>query len=334
MDEVDRLLVSALQIHPRIAWSRLESIISVEATTLSRRWARLVDAGLAWTSCRLTNSNEARGPIPASVLAFVEIDCEAGRREQVIDVLSRNRFVMSLDCTTGSRELFAGIVMENVGRIDEYLSSEISPVPGVRATRMHVVRRLYKDGTDWRMDALRPRQVHAVEAARGRVHDAPEQPGKLHMEIVRAMGGDVRRSCSDLAAEVGRSVSTVNRAMNQIVHADWARLRVDIAHAHFGYGATAMILYSVPQTQIDQMGAALRRLPEVRLCCALVGRANLGVLLWMRSIEDLHDIEVAASHSFPDATAIDRWMVPRVAKRLGHLIGPDGRRVRYLAEQP
>ena len=48
MDDVDFALVNALQLSPRAGWAQLEAVLGVDASTLSRRWARLIESGLVW----------------------------------------------------------------------------------------------------------------------------------------------------------------------------------------------------------------------------------------------------------------------------------------------
>ena len=51
VDETDLSLVHALQINPRVTWTRLARILEVDASTLTRRWTRLTREGLAWFTC-------------------------------------------------------------------------------------------------------------------------------------------------------------------------------------------------------------------------------------------------------------------------------------------
>jgi hypothetical protein len=51
LDELDLLLVTALQSTPRADWQRLGQLLGTSASTAARRWARLTQAGLAWQSC-------------------------------------------------------------------------------------------------------------------------------------------------------------------------------------------------------------------------------------------------------------------------------------------
>ncbi|GAA3353999.1 hypothetical protein GCM10017744_009850 [Streptomyces antimycoticus] len=50
LDELDRGLVHALQIHPRAPWTLVGDVLAVNPVTAARRWRRLQEAGLAWVT--------------------------------------------------------------------------------------------------------------------------------------------------------------------------------------------------------------------------------------------------------------------------------------------
>jgi len=51
LDELDLLLVTALQATPRADWQHLGRLLGVSASTATRRWARLTQAGVGRLSC-------------------------------------------------------------------------------------------------------------------------------------------------------------------------------------------------------------------------------------------------------------------------------------------
>ena len=77
LSEEDLALINALQIAPRLSWSDASEVLGVHATTLAARWERLRAAGASWTTAHLI------GDPKQMCLAFVAVDCEMNRREQV-----------------------------------------------------------------------------------------------------------------------------------------------------------------------------------------------------------------------------------------------------------
>ncbi|TDO54821.1 DNA-binding Lrp family transcriptional regulator [Kribbella sp. VKM Ac-2527] len=323
MDEVDFALINALQVSPRASWSQLEAILGVDATTLSRRWARLVESGLAWSSCFAVTPPEQVQP-PAGVVALVEVSCVAGDRENVIERIAPNPSVLTIECTSGSRELILTLSFNSVTDIDTYVATELAAVPGVLGTRTHYTRTFFKEGTSWRPGVLTPRQVRALHALPATGIDAPAAPTRLHDQVIAGLAGDIRRSATSIADEIGKSVATVTRAIGQILHAPWARTRIDFAHNLVGYNASVMVWFSVPHHQLETVGAGLAVLPETRMCCSVINSANLAVVLWLRNLREFDAIEAKIARAFPSAQIADRWMLPRFAKRIGHILTPTG----------
>lgn len=103
LDGADLRLLHALQEEPRAAWSAIAPIVRVDASGLSRRWQKMKESGIAWVT------GLAETTVPGSV-ALVDIDCEAGAMEEVARSLERDSEIVTLDCTTGSRDLLATVL--------------------------------------------------------------------------------------------------------------------------------------------------------------------------------------------------------------------------------
>jgi DNA-binding Lrp family transcriptional regulator len=323
VDDVDFALVNALQVSPRASWSQLEAILGVDATTLSRRWTRMVESGLAWSSCFAVTPSERAQP-STGVLALAEVSCVAGERENVIEKVALNPSVLTIECTSGSRELILTLSFRSVSEVDAYVAAELAGVRGVLATRTHFTRTFFKEGTSWRLGVLTQRQVRALHALPATGIDAPATPTRLHELVMTGLAGDIRRSATSIADEIGKSVATVTRAIGQIMHAPWARTRIDFAHNVVGYNASVMVWFSVPHHQLGTVGAGLALMPETRMCCSVINSANLAVVLWLHNLREFDAIEANIARAFPTAQIEDRWMLPRFAKRIGHILTPAG----------
>jgi DNA-binding Lrp family transcriptional regulator len=343
MDEVDFALVNALQLSPRASWSQLEAVLGIDASTLSRRWTRLVESGLVWSSCFAVSPDDpdrrdgrfdaAAHPL-TGVLALVEVDCVAGRRESVIGNIARTPSVLTIECTSGGPDLILTLSCPSVAEVDAYVATELAADPGVLSTRTHFTRTFFKEGTSWRPGVLSQRQVKALHALPATGIDAPAVPTRLHELVINGLAGDIRCSATSIADEIGKSVATVTRAIGQILHAPWARTRIDFAHNLVGYNASVMVWFSVPHHQLETVGAGLALMPETRMCCSVVNRANLVVVLWLRDLRELDAIETKIARAFPTTRTEDRWLLPRFPKRLAHTLTPTGHHATFITPTP
>ncbi len=325
-DETDLLLVNALQISPRAPWSRLHDVVGLDPATLSQRWQRLSEQGLAWTTCYpdLQRWNIA--------FAYVEIDCAPQTRESIMNELADDRYTLSIEFTTGRRDIFLTVAMADIDAIDRYVGDRIAIVPGVTSTRTHHVRRFFTEGADWRLRALSPSVQQRLAARESHPRDDGPLPRftSLEQSIITALGFDARRTASSIADELGVSVSAVTRGIFRLLSTRRAALRCDIAHNLSPWNVIAVLWVSAPHNQLEAIAKAMMRLPQVRQCSSIAGEANLMVQSWMRSLGELDTIEQALALNFPGARVLDRWIVSRIPKRLGHVLDRDGLRQRFI----
>jgi DNA-binding Lrp family transcriptional regulator len=327
MDDLDFQLVNALQISPRISWAQLGGVLHVDPSTLSRRWRRLVDEGVVWTSCSFRP--QLSRLTPSQMMAIVEVGCTPGHREAVIQRLTEESPVASIHCTTGPRDLYLTVGARTLQEIDRYVDEQVARVPGISSIQTHLIRTLFQEGSSWRVPALTSSQMRAVGATLP-LRQPPKAPTEDHLQIIRALEDDVRRPVSELHETLGKSLSSVSRGIEGLLNADWVRWRVDFSFTEKGWTCGAMLWMSVNQSQIQKVSAAMRVLPQVRMCASVTGEANLVVSTWLRAIEDLDEIENRLASFFEDVQIRDRWIIPRIAKIQGHVLDKSGRHSRYV----
>jgi DNA-binding Lrp family transcriptional regulator len=326
-DQLDFQLINAIQLSPRISWAQLSGILHVDASTLSRRWQRLLDEKVVWTSCHYIEPHAVRAPdelVAPRRTAFVEVICQPGRREDVIREVSRRRQISGVHCTSGSRDLYLTLMARDLLSIDRLVDELNSSVPGIAGTRTHHVRTFFQEGSSYRAPGLTPGQSRAV-AETVPTNARRANPTQSYLELIDALTGDVRRPVSTVQQSLGRSLAAVSRGIDTLLTADWVRWRIDFAYNLMGWESSAMIWMSVNQSEMEKVAAALKLFPQLRLCASVTGETNLVASFWLRTLDELDDIEGKLTRVFADIRIVDRWVVPRVAKRAGHIFDIDGR---------
>ncbi|WP_461031747.1 Lrp/AsnC family transcriptional regulator [Streptomyces mayteni] len=323
-DAMDFAIINALQINPRVSWARLGQILTIAPSTLSRRWSRVTRERRVWSSCFHAVNEQLRD----LATAVVEIGCLPGRRESVIELLSGHPPVVSVHCTSGGRDLVLTVSLPTRIAVDRYVDEVIARVPGVRQLETSYFRRVFKPGSDWRPHALTAAQARAVAETLPTATSDP-RPNAFLLELVALIGDEVRRPISELRPRVGRSLSAVSRGVDALLVASWVNWRIDFSHELGGW-EELMLWFDVPQSELDDVAAALRRFPQLRWCSSMTGASNLIATVCVRDLVELDEIEGALAERFPRARVTDRCVVPRIAKRMGHVIGYDGRLERYV----
>lgn len=330
IDDDDRRLLHALQLSPRAPWTQLSPILGLDPTTLARRWQRLTHEGLAWTSCYAVSQREWI-LMPSVSCCLIEVDCHAGRREQVIEAIGDHEGVLSVECTSGSRDLLLTVVLATHLHVDRYIEQVLARTPGVRATRSHFTRQVVRDGSQWQLDALGAVEKRKIQALTTPYADTPAAPTPAHEKVLDLLSRDLRMPAVAIARSLDRSLSSTSRLIHHVLGAGWARTRVEFAHDRLGWELSTVLWFVVPHEQVTNFLDRASTLPHVRMCCTVLGRMNIAITLWLRNYAELDAAERELLRDLPEVEVADRWLITRTAKRLGHLLDADGRHVR-LAE--
>lgn len=322
LDELDRGVVHALQIHPRAPWTLVGEVLGVNPVTAARRWQRLEEAGLAWVTAypRLSDPRIV-------VTGIVEVDTEPGAAEDVARAFAKDPSVPNIKLTAGGRDLVAAVQARSLDELARLTTSLFQGTPGVRATRTHVSTGVPTEGSRWRLRSLDETQAARIEAAVPPLsRPAPLADARwedLDARLLELLSVDGRMSLRDLAAATGTSLTTLRRRVQSLLAARLS-LRCDLARPLSGWPLSAVYFASVPGRHVEQTTRVLAGVREVRSCAITAGPYNLVVDVWLRDLRDVHAFEAHLSRKIPHLTVADRSVVLRTVKHMGRLLDHDG----------
>lgn len=326
VDELDLVLINALQLRPRATWTELAPILRVDAVTLARRWRRLVRAGAAWVTCyphpgRLAESDGG--------LALVEVDVERGALADITAHLADDPYAVSVERITGDHDLLVSLMSARVGDLLTYVQQRFTTIPGVLSTRTNLVTRVYAEAGGWRLRSLDADQRAAL-ANPPRPRPANVCFAPADHELVVALGEDGRASHTDLAVRTATSTTTVARRLHRLMTADLVRLRCEVAQPVSGRPIRASHWLRVPPSALDATARQIAAYPEVRLCAGVAGHANLFVGTWLRQVADVPRLEVELLGRFPEIVVVGRAVTLGTAKQMGRVLDDRGLAVRHV----
>ncbi|MFI6942461.1 Lrp/AsnC family transcriptional regulator [Streptomyces sp. NPDC050418] len=322
--EQDLALVDALQSAPRAPWAGIGRALGMDATTAARRWERLRASGLAW----VTAYDSAR----TAAVAFVEVGSRPGAHEEVRERVCALPWVFSVDETTGDHDLFLSVAASGPSQLGGAVQRVIGGIPGVRSLRMHLGITLYGEGGDWRIRALEParRAELGASALPSRTAYATRDNPRTSTEdqaLLTALGADGRLGYTALGAAAGVSEHVARRRVQKMLREGDVTLRCDFAHPLAGLGTTVIYRASVPHSLLGRTGAELARLGQVRLSVSVTGPHNLLVQVLLHGLPAIDPFEAQLAAAFPALEVKDRTVVLHTPKRMGWLLGADGRAV-------
>lgn len=319
---LDRKIVSALQINPRIPWSRLSEILGSDSKTLSQRWTGLLTERKAWSSFIIRTPP----PQPNRVrVAYVDLTFDPRQRDAVIESLKEQPLIYGLKSISGERGLQVEVVGDSLPTIDELIHRYVATCPGVKGFRLHFLHTIYLDGTQWRMRSLDSYEDRAVRATLPATRVA-STPNTLHRELVLLLDSNPRISVNEASRSLGVSPATASRNINTVLASSWASHRVDVAHTHLGWEAEALLWLQGDLKHFKSLIPELRSMFDLRMAASTSGTANIMTVFWLRRITDVDDIQNWFHQHSARIRIFDRWLAPRVWKRFGTYFDADGLR--------
>ncbi|MEV0170650.1 Lrp/AsnC family transcriptional regulator [Streptomyces sp. NPDC050803] len=325
LDELDYLLVTALQVAPRADWQTIGDVLGLDASTAARRWARLTRAGHAWISVH----PRAHAHAP-SVVAFIEVDCSAGRLHEVAAEIAGDPHVFNLEHASGGRDLLVTAVFTDQAELARYVGFRLGALDGVAASRTQIATTLHTEGSRWRLDRLTEEQRRRLAPAA--TAGARPQGGRMlqgrDLELVQALSENPRQPAAQLAERTGLSPTTVRRRLDRLDAEHALVYRCEVARALSGWPVSVSLWAAVPQSQATRLAERISALREIRLCASLSGPYNLLLAAWLRSVDDIASFESQLVERFPELAVSDRALTLWQMKLGGHLLDPQGRHLR------
>ncbi|QBI56682.1 Lrp/AsnC family transcriptional regulator [Streptomonospora litoralis] len=324
MDELDLALINAVQLSPRASWAELAEPLETDPSTLSRRWARLSADGEAWVTCY-------PGPpaVPTGAMAFIEVACRAGGVTSVAERLARHPHALNVEIVSGEYSVLVTAAAVSTQALSVYAMDVAAAVPGVRAVRLTPVARTASDGSHWRLDALDRGQQSAIGGS-ARDGRRPVRSLAGEREVMLALGEDGRMPYAQLSRRTGIPANTLRRRLAELLATQRLVLRCDTASSVAGWPVLVTVWLGVPAGEVHGVCADLTAMPETRMAATTAGRANAAAVLWLHRLEDLHEWERRLAEAHPGAVVQDRLVTVRQVKRMGRLIGADGRGVGHV----
>jgi DNA-binding Lrp family transcriptional regulator len=322
LDHEDLALVEALQRDPRAPWTEVADVVGTNAVTASRRWERLRSTGAAWiTGAPGLGSHHAR------CSAYVDVTCLPSATTRVARELAGDAHILSLDITAGSSDLLLTVAAVDLRTLGRYLLERLDRVPGVTGTHARIATRLHAEGSLWRLGVLPPVDM-APGAPRPAAGPFPSS-GALVLDdvdrvLMSALGADGRASYATLAEVAGTSQPTARRRVDRLVSSGAVLLRTEVAAPLAGWPVAVVLSADAPAGRLDDVAATLARLRQVRLCATLASTPSLIMVAWLSSLEEVHRFEQGLVQRVPDLRVLDRLVVLRAVKRMGHLLDEQG----------
>lgn len=315
-DETDLRIVHLLQVDPRISWARVAQILKISPTTAAARWQRMISEGLAWIT--------AYPNLESRVSAIVEVNCRTEFLPPVIKELCAHPMILSVDETTGTRDLLLTIIAPDMSAMTPLIIDWIGGLEGVYGTKSSLVMNVIVGSESWRVRALTPRQLQQAHIPQTSEHLVPITD-KTDLSLAEALARDGRRSISSLAEEYEVPTSTMHRRVKKLITSRQLILRCDVAPELAGWQLECTWMSTVAFSNKARVVDLLRRQPYLRSCMWMAGGHNLRVNFRVTHPSALSNLESTVATAIPGLAPAETIIHLRSHKSMGWLLGPSGR---------
>ncbi|PYI65600.1 AsnC family transcriptional regulator [Arthrobacter livingstonensis] len=317
LSEEDLALIQVLQIAPRAGWTDVGAVLGIHPTSAAARWERLTTSGAAWVTAH------PMGDPQEVSLSFIGVDAVMEDQSQVVDKLCAMPEIITVEQTASSRALVLTVITESMAQLSGDVIPRLRAIDGVLGFDVSLCTRQHFNGSSWRLNVLsRGQQQHMRELAR--TEHVPGHLPQSHLDLLPFLARDGRATAASMARELGRTAATVQRQLNRVLASGTVSLRCDMAQSLSGYPVTCQWFAKVPAGQHEAAAATLRRLRNVRFIASTTGQSNFTIIMWLRSVADIMDVELTLQQNIPDIELQESVVMLACAKRVGRKLRPDG----------
>lgn len=317
LDSLDERLLHAVQVAPRAPWTTLAPVVGADPVTLSRRWKRLRDRGVVYVT--------GYGWSRTSVLSLIEFECEPGYTLAVAEALVDDREAFTVELTAGGRDIMVSLLTEDTDHLARWTLERVRELDGVRRVRTHLVSQIVADAGGWQLRALSDDDRAEI---RRRVREPQAQMPRLTPEqqdgVLEALAVDGRASTAEIARQAGIPARRARETVAAMTARDHYVIRADVARAWTPWPVSVWYFLQVPADKVSRVGPLLTRIDEARLVVTATGEYNVIMAAWLRSLLDVNQLEAVLEERLAGVRIVDRSVVLRSVKHLGHIIGEDG----------
>jgi DNA-binding Lrp family transcriptional regulator len=337
-DGLDRQIIYALQLSPRLAFTRIAEVLAVSEQTVARRYRRLRGDGIL----RIVGLVDPRSLGQSDWL--VRVGCRPGGVGRLADALARRPDVSWVTVGAGGSEILCSVRSRSTRQRDDLLQRLPNTSQVLTLAAHEVMHRFVgSDATDWtgygpqlspeQVSALLPPATPAVPAIPG----GPRQPAATGAAVtlqdtdgplLDALARDGRASYASLAADTGWSQGVVARRVEALSAAGILYFDIDLATQLMGFPAEAYLWLTVEPAELAAAGELLAGHPEVPFASAITGPANIVAAVVCRDTGALYRYVTTRVGAITGVRQLEISPMLRRVKRAGTLV--EGQRLAVL----
>lgn len=321
LDPLNRQVIRALQIAPRVPFSLLGEVLGVSEQTVARRYRRMHRTGT------LRVIGIVRPDALGQSTWMVRVQCRPNGATSLAMALARRDDVGWVNLNAAGSEVICSVRSLTEAARDDLLVQRLprtAPVLGVAAS---VVLHVFVGGSETRDWAGLGGELTTVQE--GQLRTAVEPVGPLTRNatldqsdaaLVAALGRDGRASYASLAAAAGTSEARVRRRLSALLRQGVVYLDIDVRPGALGLETHANLWLRVSPSHLKTAGATLADTTEVAFAAAVSGQYNLMTSVYAQDLDALYTFVTDTVGAIPGVQSMEISPVLRHVKQAGSLV--------------
>jgi DNA-binding Lrp family transcriptional regulator len=313
IDSLDRRIIHALYLDPRVSFSRLSEVLDSSEQTIARRYRRLFDGFVVRVVGQLDSQRLGQSDWA------VRLRCAPGSVPAVATKLAEHPDTAWVQLASGGTEIFSTIHSRDRGESAPLLLNQLSVGRQVVALEAYCLLHLFATGpspppgsevlsheeTNGLLTSARTKR--SVDRSTVTLQDAD-------WPLVQALAEDGRATYRQLAVRTHWHESTVRRRVEELIASGVLSFDVDLASDALGFRCRALLWMSIAPAYLDQFGQALAKRPDVPFVAATTGSTNLVAAVLCEDDPSLYEFITREIAALDGLTRIETAPVMRPVK--------------------
>ncbi|MCI2420797.1 Lrp/AsnC family transcriptional regulator [Saccharopolyspora sp. K220] len=275
-DDLDRRIIAALQLNGRAPWSAIARWAGASESTVQRRFNALHARGLLHV-VGVADLNRT----DAGTSMLVRVQALPGKGRKLAEELAARPEARFLAIVTGTADLIVDFVARDNDQMLHVLFTDLPGADLIAGTENVAVIRTFTNAPLWDTGLLPSAAALDLRPSTTLPYDRddwdapPDALPDLERAIVDELARDGRLPIAALARKLGRSESTVARALDRLTARGNLQFRTLAEPQLLGFDAEFMLWLSVEPGQWEAAGRRLAEHPATKFLAASTGRFNL-----------------------------------------------------------
>jgi len=313
IDLLDRRIIQALYLDPRVSFSRLSEVLGSSEQTIARRYRRLYDSRVVRVVGQLDSQRLGRSDWA------VRIRCAPGSAAAVATRLAQHPDTLWVQLMSGGTEIFSTIHSRDGEHRTSLLVGELSVGRQVVSLDAYCLLHIFSTGASpppGRSDLCQEEIAQLVPPVRSATHTERSMVTLQDSDwpLLQALAEDGRTPYRQLAVRTHWHESTVRRRVEELVACGVLSFDVDLASDAVGFQSRALLWMSVAPANLAEVGSALAGRPEIPFAAATTGPTNLVAALICQDDRRLYEYITGEMAALEGLTHIETAPVLRAVK--------------------